>query len=68
MEGLSQGKDHEEIQDEIEREFQDLARFLEAQFGNVELDEKEHKLTINVDGSTAVVDGIKFVSTTISRH
>lgn len=63
MEGYSKaGQGHEEIQEEIEREFQDLARFLEAQFGIVKLDDKDHNLTVNVDGSTAVVDGVKFVS------
>ncbi|KAL1936496.1 hypothetical protein VTP01DRAFT_630 [Rhizomucor pusillus] len=63
MEGYSKaGQGHEEIQEEIEREFQDLARFLEAQFGIVKLDDKDHNLTVNVDGSTAVVDGVKFTT------
>ena len=45
-------------------DFQDLVVFLEEQFGEVNANEKEHKLTVSVDGSEATVDCIKFVSGT----
>lgn len=36
--------------------------FLQEQFGDVVANEKEHEATVNVDGATATVDCIKFVS------
>lgn len=46
----------------MDKEFLDIASFLEAQFGEVELNEKEKKIVINMDSSNATVDTIKFVS------
>lgn len=48
--------------EELKNEFLDIASFLEAQFGDVELNEDDNKITINMDGVTAVVDTMKFVS------
>lgn len=49
-------------QEEEKKEFLDVASFLEAQFGPVELHEKDRKIVVNVDGVDATVDTLKFVS------
>lgn len=48
--------------EKLDKEFLDIASFLEAQFGEVELNEKEKKIVINMDSSNATVDTLKFVS------
>ncbi|KAL0075628.1 beta-lactamase-like protein [Phycomyces blakesleeanus] len=50
------------VQNEMDQEFVDVIAFLEEQFGDVETDFEAKKVTVNVDGSVAVVDCIKFVS------
>ncbi|KAI9272785.1 beta-lactamase-like protein [Phascolomyces articulosus] len=52
--------EHDKIQQEIDMNFQDVVAFLTEQFGEVNFDEKEHKVTVNVDGSQAIVDSLKF--------
>jgi cleavage and polyadenylation specificity factor subunit 3 len=51
-----------EEQEELDKEFLDIASFLEAQFGQVELNEKDKKIIVNMDGIDATVDTVKFVS------
>ncbi|CAO3623981.1 unnamed protein product [Cunninghamella echinulata] len=51
---------HSSIQEEIEAEFNDVVLFLEEQFGDVVGDAEEKKATITMDGSTAIVDCIKY--------
>lgn len=46
----------------MDKEFLDIASFLEAQFGEVEMNEKEKKITVNMDGIEATVDTLEFVS------
>lgn len=59
----SHKSDHaEDHTEELNKEFLDVASFLEAQFGEVELDEKEKKITVKMDDNVAVVDTLKFVS------
>lgn len=53
---------HSKVQEEIDKEFQEMVVFLQEQFGDVVANEKEHEATVNVDGATATVDCIKFVS------
>lgn len=43
-------------------EFLDIASFLEAQFGTVDLNESENKISVCMDGANATVDTLKFVS------
>ncbi|KAI8996922.1 hypothetical protein BDB01DRAFT_769097 [Pilobolus umbonatus] len=45
--------------DHINKEFYDVASFLEAQFGPVELDEQEKKIRVAMDGYEAIIDTIK---------
>lgn len=54
--------EHHTHEDEMDKEFLDIASFLEAQFGQVELNEKDKKITVNMDGVDATVDTIKFVN------
>ena len=56
------GLEHDKVQQQIDMNFQDIVAFLTEQFGEVDTDEKEHKVTVSVDGSKAVVDSLKFVS------
>ncbi|KAI9476393.1 MAG: beta-lactamase-like protein [Benjaminiella poitrasii] len=44
----------------LDKEFLDVVSFLEAQFGEVEMDEEDKTIKVNVDGSEAMVDTIKF--------
>lgn len=48
--------------DEVNTEFLDIASFLEAQFGTVDLNENENKIYVCMDGANATVDTLKFVS------
>ncbi|CAO3657388.1 unnamed protein product [Mucor hiemalis] len=58
----SHKSDHatEDHSEDLNKEFLDIASFLEAQFGEVDLDEKDKKITIKMDNSTAVVDTLKY--------
>lgn len=56
------GLEHDKVQQQIDMNFQDIVAFLTEQFGEVDTDEKENKVTVNVDGSKAIVDSLKFVS------
>ncbi|KAG2203955.1 hypothetical protein INT47_007538 [Mucor saturninus] len=52
--------DYSKEEDRYKSEFLDIASFLEGQFGYVELNDDDNKITINMDGITAVVDTMKF--------
>ncbi|KAI9497608.1 beta-lactamase-like protein [Zychaea mexicana] len=54
------GLEHDKVQQEVDSNFHDVVAFLKEQFGEVDTNEKEHKATVNVDGSQATVDAIKF--------
>jgi hypothetical protein len=62
--GSPKSKEMEALEkaEELDKEFLDIASFLEAQFGPVELNEKEKTILVNMDGIDATVDTIKFVS------
>jgi hypothetical protein len=53
---------HAHTQEQIDIEYEDVLLFLEEQFGDVIGDVKEKKATISMDGSSAIVDCIKYVS------
>ncbi|KAI7859468.1 beta-lactamase-like protein [Circinella umbellata] len=59
-ENQEMGLEHDKVQQQIDMNFQDIVAFLTEQFGEVDTDEKEHKVTVNVDGSKAIVDSLKF--------
>ena len=54
--------------DHINKEFFDIASFVEGQLGSVELDEQEKKIKVTMDGSEAIIDTIKFVSKDMSTY
>ncbi|KAI8638606.1 beta-lactamase-like protein [Parasitella parasitica] len=60
--GSPKSKETEALEraEQLDKEFLDVASFLEAQFGQVELNEKEKKITIDVDGIVATVDTCEF--------
>jgi cleavage and polyadenylation specificity factor subunit 3 len=62
--GSPKSKEEEALEkaEELDKEFLDIASFLEAQFGPVKLNEKEKTILVNMDGIDATVDTIKFVS------
>ncbi|KAI8093638.1 beta-lactamase-like protein [Halteromyces radiatus] len=60
--------DHSRIQEEIDLEYEDIVLFLEEQFGDVVGDFNDKKATIKMDGSTAIVDCIKYVSIHYNEH
>lgn len=62
--GSPKSKEEEALEkaEQLDKEFLDIASFLEAQFGPVELNEKEKTILISMDGIDASVDTIKFVS------
>ncbi|OBZ88252.1 Endoribonuclease ysh1 [Choanephora cucurbitarum] len=46
----------------LDKEFLDIASFLEAQFGQVEMDEKDKTIKIDMDGQKATVDALTFTA------
>ncbi|KAI8967624.1 beta-lactamase-like protein [Mycotypha africana] len=59
-------KNHDELSEseKLDQEFLDVAAFLEAHFGEneIDLDEKEKRINVMLDGIKATVDTVKFVS------
>ncbi|KAI8366660.1 beta-lactamase-like protein [Radiomyces spectabilis] len=58
--GDNQELQHSSIEEQNDREFEDVVSFLEEQFGEVTTDAKERKATVTVDGEEAYVDCVKF--------
>lgn len=53
---------HLKVEEEIASDFRNMVTFLEEQFGKVDANEEDHKITVDVDGVKATIDSIKFVS------
>lgn len=68
--GSSKSEETEALEksEQLDKEFLDIASFLEAQFGEVELNEKEKKIIVNMDGIAATVDTLGFVSDQYSTN
>lgn len=58
---------HGSPKQDLNTEFMDIAIFLEAQFGTVDLNENENKISVSMDGANATVDTLKFVGS-ICHH
>ncbi|KAJ8652014.1 hypothetical protein O0I10_012358 [Lichtheimia ornata] len=51
---------HLKVDEEIASDFRNMVTFLEEQFGKVDANEEDHKITVDVDGVKATIDSIKF--------
>ena len=57
------GQTHDEQDDHQEQEFASVTTFLKKHFGDIDVDEKEKKVMIKMDGMEASVDCLSYVST-----
>lgn len=55
------GMTHDELDDLNQQEFESVTMFLQKQFGDIDVDEKDKTVTIKLDGMEASVDCLKYV-------